>query len=450
MLLFGGHLAAGGGARSWGAGKGSSSINGGPYHIKLTTLDASSVGNRDNQISSSAILPLATGLTTLLHQTDGTNTGTDVSPSNIAGSTGALTVNMPSGGGGVYVTDFATVTPTGATGTVDFRYYTGSTAAADCAAGTNSSEGGTGAGTGKTLNASGVARSDEVHFTSIGTVYWRAFFQGSDISTNSSSTCSSEILTVNQNTSTATSLHEVTDSTGTTDVTPANNGDPIIVSVGAWVKDVANVTPSSATGTVAFKLYSGSTASADCTADTAGTGGTSKGGGSLSSGSASSDVVQLAVGEYYWRAVFSGTGGNNGSVSGCEHLTVQKASPTVSSAPRLIPQDSATIAGILSGGTTQATVTFDLYPPTNPTCSTASGADAAVFHQVVNVNGDNTYPTTNDGTSASPNGFKLTSSSASGVYHWHVVYSGDEANNSNDRGCVEAFDFEGITNQAAG
>jgi hypothetical protein len=446
MLLFGGHLAAGGGPRSWGAGKGSSAINGGPYHIKLTQLDTSSIGNRDNQISSGAILPLTTGVTTLLHQTD--SSGTDVSPANNADSTGALTVNMPSGGGGVYVTDYATVTPTGATGTVDFRYYTGSTAAADCAAGTNSSEGGTSAGTGKTLNASGVAKSDAVHFTSIDTVYWRAFFQGTDISTNSSSTCSSEVLTVKQNTSTSTTLHQ-TDSSGV-DITPnANNGDPITVPINSYVVDYATVTPSAAAGSVAFRLYSGSTASTDCSGDTTGTGGASEGGAAVSGtpGSFKSNTYQAtSAGDFYWKAFFTGTGGNNNSVSSCEHLIVQKGSPTVASAPWLVPQDSATLAGILSGGTTQATVTFDLYPPSNATCS--SSGTAAVYHQVVNVNGNGTYSTTND--PAASGGLKLTSASASGVYHWHVVYSGDEANNSNDRGCVEAFNFQGITDQAAG
>jgi hypothetical protein len=443
MLLFGGHLAAGGGPRSWGAGKGSSAINGGPYHIKLTQLDTSSVGNRDNQISSGAILPLATGVTTQLHQTD--STGADVSPANNESGTAGLTVNMPSGGGGVYVTDFATVTPTGATGTVDFRYYTGSTAAADCAAATNSSEGGTSAGLGKPLNSSGVAQSNTINFTSIGTVYWRAFFQGSDISTSSSSGCSDEILTVHQNTSTSTTLHQ-TNSTGT-DVSPANNNDPITVPINSYVVDYASVTPSSATGSVTFKLY---TTSAACTADTTGAGGTSEGGtASSTAGTWTSNVYHATTaGDFYWRAVFSGTGGNNGSVSGCEHLIVQKGSPTVASAPWLVPQDKATIAGILSGGTTQATVTFDLYPPSNATCS--SSGTAAVYHQVVNVNGDGTYPTTNSGDSAVNNGFRLTSASASGVYHWHVVYSGDEANNSNDRGCVEAFNFQGITDQAAG
>jgi len=55
-FYFGGHLAAGLGSRAWGAGCGSSNINGGPYHIKVNLIDGASAGNRDNQITAGAIL----------------------------------------------------------------------------------------------------------------------------------------------------------------------------------------------------------------------------------------------------------------------------------------------------------------------------------------------------------------------------------------------------------
>jgi hypothetical protein len=62
MLLFGGHLAAGGttaagSAHGWGGTNGASDISGGPYHIKLINLDSASIGNRDNQITAGAISP---------------------------------------------------------------------------------------------------------------------------------------------------------------------------------------------------------------------------------------------------------------------------------------------------------------------------------------------------------------------------------------------------------
>jgi uncharacterized repeat protein (TIGR01451 family) len=58
MILVGGHLAPGTGSRGWGAGTGAGSISGGPYHMKLTSADGSSVGSRDNQIQAGAVAPL--------------------------------------------------------------------------------------------------------------------------------------------------------------------------------------------------------------------------------------------------------------------------------------------------------------------------------------------------------------------------------------------------------
>jgi hypothetical protein len=684
-LLFGGHLAASAGTRGWGgpANVGAAFINGGPYHIKLTQVDNSSVGNRDNQIMSGAILPIGTVTQTALHQTD--SSGVDVSPANNQDpvtQTG-ITVTLPANGNGVYVTDYATVAPTGSTGTVAFRFYSSQ---ATCTADT-AFTGGSSAGSGKTLNASSVAKSDTVHITTAGVTYWRAHFTGTGLSTDSDSGCSDEILTANQATTTGTTLHEtnssgvdvspanngdpisinaggyVTDyanvtpssissgtvtfryystsalctadttgsggtsggsggvssgaahgsaiqfntsgtfywkafysgatninasssscevlnvrqptSTSTTlhetnssgvDVSPNNNGDPISIDAGSYVTDYASVTPSTATGSVVFRYYS---TSALCTADTDGTGGasggsgtissgsahgsavqfstsgtfywrafftgtglnnnsssscevlnvrqptststtlhetnsigvdvfpannggsitvlpgayvtdyasvtpstatgsvafeyysslddctndangTTAGGGSLSSGSATSDSVLFStVGTFYWKAFFTGTGLNNDSQSPCnEILTVQKANPTIASDPRLIPQDHASIAGIIAGGTTQATITFSLFGPADATCS---GPALYSETQDVNGTGTQTFTTANSGDPLStPAGFRLTSASASGTYHWSIDYSGDEANNANNRDCVESFDFEGITDAAAG
>jgi hypothetical protein len=123
QLLFGGHLAASIGPRGWGDNVGSSFINGGPYHIKLVQVDTSSVGNRDNQITSGAILPTGTQTQTALHETDAN--GVDVNPANNEDpltSTG-ISVTLPTDGSGTYVTDYATVAPSNSTGTVAFRYY---------------------------------------------------------------------------------------------------------------------------------------------------------------------------------------------------------------------------------------------------------------------------------------------------------------------------------------
>jgi hypothetical protein len=86
QLVFGGHLASSltpstGSQRGWGgslvgttctACLGASSINGGPYHIRITNIDGSSIGNRDNQISAGAVQPLFTP--TLTTQPNATQT----------------------------------------------------------------------------------------------------------------------------------------------------------------------------------------------------------------------------------------------------------------------------------------------------------------------------------------------------------------------------------------
>jgi hypothetical protein len=414
QLLFGGHLAAAIGARGWGANVGSSFINGGPYHIKLVQVDSSSVGNRDNQITSGAILPIATSTATTLHET--TSAGVDVSPAN---NGDPISINA-----GGYVTDYASVTPSDSTGSVAFKYYSSATA---CSADT----GGTAAGGGAL--SSGSSKSNTVQFSTSGTFYWRAFFTGTGVSVSSSSTC--EVLNVRQPTTTATTLHETT-SAGV-DVSPANNGATITVLPGAYVTDYASVTPSSATGSVAFKYYGSLT---DCTNDTSGT---AAGGGSLSSGSANSDAVQFNTpGTFYWKAFFTGTGLNNDSQSPCnEILTVQKASPTLGTAPTLTPQDSATLSGIVSGGSGTMSLSFKLFGPGNATCDPLG--DAPIYTESITVTADGTVTTSNTNVT-------LSSSSASGVYRWLVNFTGNSKNNDNPGTCGdESFNFQGIVDRAA-
>ncbi len=59
LVEMAGHLAIGGAAGNtlgYGPGRGSASINGGPYHFKLSTLDGASLGSQDNQIKGADIL----------------------------------------------------------------------------------------------------------------------------------------------------------------------------------------------------------------------------------------------------------------------------------------------------------------------------------------------------------------------------------------------------------
>jgi hypothetical protein len=124
---------------------------------------------------------------------------------------------------------------------------------------------------------------------------------------------------------TTTLLHERTTSAGTTDVSPANNGLAIAVPLGSFVNDVILVSPNTATGTATFRYYSTVEA---CTADTAGSAGTTAGTNiAVAGGTATSSTLStttLGAGTYYFRAFFTGTPGEfDDSISPCnEVLTV--------------------------------------------------------------------------------------------------------------------------------
>ena len=107
MLLFGGHIAPSIGSRGWGAGVGAGSISGGPYHVRITAADGASVGNRDNQIMSGAILAPAN---IVIHKVavggDGTfgytGTGGITSPFSITTSGGSGSQSFTSLSAGSY------------------------------------------------------------------------------------------------------------------------------------------------------------------------------------------------------------------------------------------------------------------------------------------------------------------------------------------------------------
>jgi hypothetical protein len=433
MLLFGGHLAAGGGPRSWGAGNGASDINGGPYHIKLIAVDGASIGNRDNQIMSSAILPLTVTLGTTLHQTD--VNGADITPTANNGTT--ITVDLPANGSGVYVKDFATASDSGATGTVAFRYYTSLTA---CQADTTGT-GGTAAGGGALAN--GVAGSSVVQFTSVATYWWRAFLTGSDITQNTASPCD-EVLTLRQSTSAATTLHERTTSAGTTDVSGPNNGKNITVIVGAWVNDTLQITPSGATGTVTFKTYA---TLANCGADLSGT---TRGSGLALT--ANSDTVQFnAAGTTYWRAFFTGTNGFLDSSSPCvtgdnESVTVNTVATSLNTSPSVYPNDSATVSAS-AGGNVAGSVLFKMYS-SETTCLANGTAD---FSETVNLPGTQTSSTV--GTHNGDPGDTVTDASvaADATVWWRVSFtSTNAAQVGRNSLCLESTAIDHTANSSGG
>jgi hypothetical protein len=232
----------------------------------------------------------------------------------------------------------------------------------------------------------------------VGVWHWTADYAG-DLNNNpASSICSAEAVTVDK-------------ASPTISTTPSAGGV-----IGVTLNDAATLSGGySPTGTVTFELFppSDPTCSgaavytdADATAPYA----TSPG------------FVTNAVGVWHWTAAYAGDLNNNPASSICsaEAVTVDKASPTISTTPSaggvigVALNDTATLSG---GYSPTGTVTFKLFPPSDPTCS-----GAAVY-----TDADATAPY------ATSPGFV---SNAVGVWHWTADYAGDLNNNPASSACA--------------
>jgi hypothetical protein len=409
-----------------------------------------------------------TSVSTTLHETN--SSGTDVNPP-VNGNNGT-TITINNGG---YVTDYATVTPHSASGTVTFRYYSGATAQTDCTNATGGTDGtgtgGTTAGTGVTPDSTtGIAKSTPTPFNTPGIYYWRAFFVHSGaISLDSSSDCS-EILTVNQPTQVSTKLHE-TDSSGNDVVTNppgGNNGTTITINNGGYVTDYATVTPVTGTtpiptGSVTFRYYGGANGQSNCTNATGGTDGTGTGGTTAGTGISVDSTTGVAKstptqfntpGTYYWRAFFVGSGRSLNSSSDCsEVLTVNQptqvstelhqtnslgvddASGNIGTAITVFPgtyvTDHATVSPVV--GTTPiptGNVAFKVY--SGSTAQTDCNADT---------NGTSTAGTPEGGGAVnSTTGIALSNAvqfSTPGVYYWRAFFTGSGFSLNSASDCSE-------------
>ena len=114
---------------------------------------------------------------------------------------------------------------------------------------------------------------------------------------------------------------------------------------------------------------------------------------------------------------------------------------TISTAQKLVPNDSATLGG---GGTFDNTgsATFQLFLPDNPDClasgSAAVALDGSTTLTVVGAS-PQTVTTTN-----TKNTDELAGShtAALGTWHWKVVYSGDNSHAAVTSDCIEAFTID--------
>ena len=173
------------------------------------------------------------------------------------------------------------------------------------------------------------------------------------------------------------------------------------------------------TGSVTFTLYS----DAACTVAVPGMSGSGAIAGGTASWSAS--WTPTALGTYYWIASYPGDSNNNGFTTSCgdanEQIVIGKASPTLSTTPN---PASGTVGvtlndtAILTGGySPTGSVTFKLFPPTDPTCS-----GSASYTET-----DNSAPY------ATTTGFASTSA---GTWSWAADYSGDANNNPASSVCM--------------
>jgi hypothetical protein len=198
------------------------------------------------------------------------------------------------------------------------------------------------------------------------------------------------------------------------------------VTVGATVHDSATLTGATANagGTVTYTVYT----------DDACTQGAQDAGTKTVTNSVVPDsdpITFNSAGDFYWQAVYSGDADNDAATSACtsEHLVVIKNKSAISTAPNLIPNDDATLSGLT--GNAGGTVIFNLFSPSDATCS-----GAAAYTETVNVTGNGTYSTTNTTFKASD----------AGTWRWQVTYSGDTNNEGSTSQCgVEHFTLDNGT-----
>ena len=139
----------------------------------------------------------------------------------------------------------------------------------------------------------------------------------------------------------------------------------------------------------------------------------------------SASFTTTQVGTYRWVARYNGDANNLPRSSGCddEPVTISKAMPTIQTIPSPnhgpVGIDIRDRARVTGGHNPTGTVTFKLYPPTDPTCS-----GTPVLTQTRRLRG--TPPGTRSG---------VFTTTAVGTYRWVATYNGDDHNESVMTGC---------------
>ncbi len=380
MLLFGGHIAAGVGPRGWGAGLGAGGTSGGNYHIRITNVDGTTIGNRDNQLMSGAIALNDTTIATSA-QAGGTTGGTIKDHATLSGATtdavGTITFNLYG--------PVATNTPT-CTGAPVFT---------------------------STVNVQpGVLEYDSAEYTVTqpGYYFWVASYSGDVSNKASAGTCGA----------TGETTHVVKNIPGiyTAATTP--------VEIGTAISDIAHLTGLVGTPTAAqvtFQVYGDNACATPLTAAALATTSVTPSGSEWVFVSAT--YTPTATGSYYWRASYTGDGQNAPVAGDCqaadETSVVGKRQPSLAThATATAPvgsaiTDRATVSGVY-GPLSAGDVTFKLYSDARCTVSVPPAvidADATTLTHT----GETWDVTSNAATPAT-----------AGTYYWRAFYAGN-ANN---------------------
>jgi hypothetical protein len=395
VMAWGGHIAR---SADW-DGNGAAQISGSPYHMRLKEWTAGNVGNQDRSLSAAAVLAEQSTVITTIHAADHTTIAD--------GSTIAL---------GSTVHDSATVTGFEPTGNVTFTFYRGG----DCDTGTADA-----AVAADTVALAFVNSTTSVAHPSpskgplaAGSYAFEATYAGDGGNIGSTSAC--EPFTVGMGDLTVeTTIHLGDDHSTNYDRNATGNGTAS-VAINSVVHDVALVSGAvsgiAPTGAITFTMWSNGA----CTGDGSALGT----GGADGSGIRSDATSALSPGAYSFKATIAADSNYNTATSPCESLLVNQASSTLTSAPWVYPNDSATVSGLVSP-LAGSTLTFTAH--TANTCSVASQIYSEQFTDIVN----QAYDTDNTDTKVS---------SDSTVY-WKVVYSGDANNAGATSNCVEKIEL---------
>ena len=341
VIAWGGHIAS---QLDWGLGNSASAISGSPYHMRLLTLDDTSLGNQDRSLKADAIPPIP----------------------NLTTQASSATFSL-----GNSVTDTATLTGTNGavTGTIQFQTCGPDLTVNPACDASNSTD----FGSPVTIDVTGHATSPAFTPGAVGHYCFRAVF----------TPASSAVYSPTAATNTTTECFNVT-AAGVSVVTVIHNAAHAAITtaaIGSIVHDSVSVTGpiGTPTGTVSFTVYLGVT---DCS-----TAGTAAGSGSLSSGAFdnTATTATVPVGGLSYKAHYGGDPKYAAADGACEPLTGTKLTPTVvtnihnaahgviTHAPiGSVVHDSIAVSG--SNGAPTGAVTFTVYP--NSTCASTGTAEA--------------------------------------------------------------------------